>query len=124
MGPSVNDHLRGHLREVRAALRVATAVSITLLLAAVGTRSATPETPVATARSLVVLVHGFGAGPDCWDGAIPALGGWLKLCGMRVGRSPSSRWANRMSPGTRTWTVCTPWRGVPAVTGVGPLPPT
>ena len=75
MGPSVNDHLRGHLREVRAALRVATAVSTTLLLAAVGTRSATPETPVATARSLVVLVHGFGAGPDCWDGAIPALGG-------------------------------------------------
>ena len=69
MGPSVNDHLRGHLREVHAALRVATAVSTTLLLAAVDTRSATPETPVATARSLVVLVHGFGAGRPASSGA-------------------------------------------------------
>jgi triacylglycerol lipase len=75
MGPSVHDHLRGHLREVRAALRVVTAVSTTLLLAAVGTESATPASPVAAARSLVVLVHGFGAGTDCWDATIPALGG-------------------------------------------------
>lgn len=67
--------VRGHLREVRAALRVVTAVSTTLLPAAARAGSEKPGTPVASARSLVVLVHGFGAGPDCWDATIPALGG-------------------------------------------------
>ena len=65
-----------HLHEVRAAVRVAAAVSATLVSAPVGgPRAVVRETPVARARSLVVLVHGFGAGPDCWDDAVRALGG-------------------------------------------------
>lgn len=67
-----------HLRELRATLRVAAAVLATVLLAAVRTgrpRPGGPGTPVASARSLVVLVHGFGAGPDCWDAVADALGG-------------------------------------------------
>ncbi|MEJ2886893.1 esterase/lipase family protein [Actinomycetospora aeridis] len=70
--------LRRHLREVRSALRVVVSVLGTLLLAALATgraRAPRPETPIAAARSLVVLVHGFGAGPDCWDAVAGALGG-------------------------------------------------
>jgi pimeloyl-ACP methyl ester carboxylesterase len=68
---------RRHLRELRAALRVAATVLVTLLLASVRTGRPDEEhaTPVASARSLVVLVHGFGAGPDCWDAVAAALGG-------------------------------------------------
>src|SRR4051794_6509430 len=75
MGTST-PHPRGHLRELRAALRVVRVVLVALVLLVVG-RSRDPrrETPVASARSLVVLVHGFGAGPDCWDAVVPALGG-------------------------------------------------
>jgi triacylglycerol lipase len=65
-----------HLREIRSVLRVAAGVAATLLLAALGVRrTPMPEPPVASARSLVVLVHGFGAGPDCWDAVAGALGG-------------------------------------------------
>ncbi|MFC5139322.1 esterase/lipase family protein [Actinomycetospora rhizophila] len=70
--------VRRHLREVRAALRVVLGVLATLVLAALHAgRVRTPEltTQVADARSLVVLVHGFGAGPDCWDTVADALGG-------------------------------------------------
>ena len=67
-----------HVREVRSALRVVVAVLGTLLLAALHagrTRPPAPGPPVADARSLVVLVHGFGAGPGCWDAVADALGG-------------------------------------------------
>ncbi|GAA4902841.1 putative serine esterase DUF676 [Actinomycetospora succinea] len=70
--------VRRHLREVVSALRVLATVLGTLLLAALPTgrvRAPEPTTPVADARSLVVLVHGFGAGPDCWDAVAAALGG-------------------------------------------------
>jgi triacylglycerol lipase len=68
--------LRRYLREVRAVLRVVRAVPVALVLAALRRpHDAERETPVATARSLVVLVHGFGAGPDCWDAVVPALSG-------------------------------------------------
>ena len=69
--------VRRHLREVRAALRVVLGVLATLVLAALHAgRVRTPEltTQVADARSLVVLVHGFGVGPDCWDTVADALG--------------------------------------------------
>ncbi|MEJ2860184.1 esterase/lipase family protein [Actinomycetospora flava] len=75
----ITSTVRRHLREVRSALRVVIAVLGTLLLAALHTGRTRPpeppEPPVADARSLVVLVHGFGAGPDCWDAVAAALGG-------------------------------------------------
>ncbi|PVZ14194.1 putative serine esterase DUF676 [Actinomycetospora cinnamomea] len=69
---------RRHLHEVRAGLRVVVAVLVTLLLVAVRAGRRRPEraaTPVASARSLVVLVHGLGAGPHCWDAVAGALSG-------------------------------------------------
>ncbi|MDD7969018.1 alpha/beta fold hydrolase [Actinomycetospora lemnae] len=73
----VTTSVRRHLRELRAALRVVVSVVATLLLVAVraGRPRGGPATPVARARSLVVLVHGFGAGPGCFDAVVPALGG-------------------------------------------------
>ncbi|WP_345417842.1 alpha/beta fold hydrolase [Actinomycetospora chlora] len=69
--------LRRHLRELHAALRVLVCVLVTLLLASVRTGRPDEEhgTPVASARTLVVLVHGFGAGSDCWDAVAGGLGG-------------------------------------------------
>ncbi|GAA4862718.1 esterase/lipase family protein [Actinomycetospora straminea] len=74
----VTTSVRRHLLELRAALRVVAAVLVTLLLVTVPAgrpRPERPATPVAGARSLVVLVHGFGAGPGCFDAMLPALGG-------------------------------------------------
>lgn len=62
------------LREVRSAIRVVAAVLTTLMITGRGS-TPVPATPVAAARSLVVLVPGFGAGSDCWDATAAALGG-------------------------------------------------
>ncbi|GLZ49912.1 lipase [Actinomycetospora sp. NBRC 106375] len=66
---------RRRLRELRAVLRVTLAVVATLLLGARPHHGPDPVAPVTRARSLVVLVHGFGAGPDCFDDLARALGG-------------------------------------------------
>ncbi|MDD7936929.1 hypothetical protein PHK61_00680 [Actinomycetospora lutea] len=74
----VTSSVRRHLREVRSALRVVAAVLATLVLAVLHrgrVRTPEPTTQVGDARSLVVLVHGFGAGPDCWGDVARALGG-------------------------------------------------